>query len=57
MAKLLGARVVLQNPEGRFTGLADVTIVVPEDIDPERLADDLTAIYSLVLPWPASRWC
>jgi hypothetical protein len=29
--------------------------VVPEAIDSARLADDFTAIYSIVLPWPASQ--
>jgi hypothetical protein len=71
VAKLLGARVVLENPASRFARLADAIIVrsaaqteafpgmnvavVPEGIEAERLADDLTAIYSLVLPWPASQ--
>lgn len=29
--------------------------VVPEAIDGARRADDFTAIYSIVLPWPASQ--
>ena len=71
VAKLLGARVVLENAGKRLSRLADAIIVrsaaemaafpglnvavVPEGIEPERLADDLTAIYSIVLPWPASQ--
>ena len=70
-AKLLGTRVVVQNPGKKPVWLADALIVrtaaemdafpgrdvavVPEPIDAARLADDLTAIYSLVLPWPASQ--
>ena len=71
IAKLLGARVVLENPGNGFPRLADAIIVrsagqmqalsglnvavVPEELEAERLADDLTAIYSIVLPWPASQ--
>jgi hypothetical protein len=71
VAKLLGARIVLESREKRFSRLADAIIVrsaaemesfpefnvavVPDDIEAERLADDLTAIYSIVLPWPASQ--
>jgi hypothetical protein len=71
VAKLLGARIVLENPVNGFSRLADAIIVrssaqmetfpglnvavVHEDTEAERLADDLTAIYSIVLPWPASQ--
>jgi hypothetical protein len=71
VAKLLGARIVLESRVERYSRLADAIIVrstaqmeafpgqnvavVPDEIEAERLADDLTAIYSIVLPWPASQ--
>ena len=71
VAKLLGTRIVLENAGNRVSRLADAVIVrsagemqalsglnvavVPEELEAERLADDLTAIYSIVLPWPASQ--